>query len=96
MTIVAELQTEHFQFMAIGASEPEAREKVAECFLRHLAQTFDGDRQEATENFLLVTWTEEQEKLPWVENVHEWYGIGIWDFSQHDMLRDHAAIREES
>jgi hypothetical protein len=100
--VVAELQTEHFQFMAIARSEKAAREKVAECFLRHLTQTFDGDRQTAVEYFLINTYGDleagELEKLPWVENVEEWYGIRTWDFRESDMLRDCSPIilKEES
>jgi hypothetical protein len=94
--VVAELQTEHFQFMAIAGSEKAAREKVAECFLRHLTQTFDGDRQTAIEYFLIHAYgdieAEEWEKEPWVKAVEEWYGMRTWDFRESDMLRDCSPI----
>ena len=97
--IVAELNTEHYQFMAIGKTEAEAKERVAEVFLLHLVQAspVDTDRENEQDRFMAYSGFDlaPGPADTWVDAVNDYYGIDIWDFRKHTMLRDASPVGKE-
>lgn len=92
---IATLDTEHYEFLAGGKSEEEAKQRVAIAFQKHLMQAHGVEDR----LFVRVHWVQTVQfqgnvntVASWTEALDEWYGIRAYQVNDKTMLRDGEAI----
>lgn len=81
MTIIATMDSEHFEWMAIGESEALAKQLIARAFRKHLNQAYGSSSE-----FPSQSWPRSNADL--ITELDNYYGIGIYEGGSGTAWRD--------
>ncbi len=87
MIWVSKMDTEHFEFVAHGTTEDEAREKMARVFEFH-CRNYTDKQDPRPFDF----WNEDGVTPPSADNLHDYYGIRTYDLSEGDGFIDGSTV----